>query len=58
MMRREKINPIVERKWLRRREENELRGKKKEKKMNDKEKIDNYRISTNKMQKQGLTVEA
>ena len=58
MMRREKINPIVERKWLRRREENELRGKKKEKKMNDKEKIDNYRISTNKMQKQGLRVEA
>ena len=58
MMRREKINPIVERKWLRRREENELKGKKKEKKMNDKEKIDNYRISTNKMQKQGLRVEA
>ena len=49
---------MVERKWLRRREENELKGKKKEKKMNDKEKIDNYRISTNKMQKQGLTVEA
>ena len=58
MMRREKINPMVEKKWLRRREENELRGKKKEKKMNDKEKIDNYRISTNKMQKQGLRVEA
>ena len=58
MMRREKINPMVERKWLRRREENELKGKKKEKKMNDKEKIDNYRISTNKMQKQGLRVEA
>jgi len=29
MMRRKKINPMVERKWLRRREENELRGKKK-----------------------------
>ena len=32
MMRREKINPMVERKWLRKREENELRGKKKEEK--------------------------
>ena len=37
------------RKWIKR--------EKKRKKMNDKEKIDNYRGSTNKMQKQGLTVE-